>query len=1277
MLLRRLAKVLGIGAAIALSLLLAAMLALKIAIDRVPRYQAEIRAWVYRQTGLHVRFSRVSPALRWYGPELSFRDLELRAADDRQVLARAVRGRIGIDFWRVLASGHWFTPRIDLDSPTIVIARTGPTRFSLTTGIALHDARTTAAAFHPSDLPPGILSIRDGRLTVTGWNRRLPRLVLDHVDLLARRDAGAVQLRLDARLPAELGGELHFDGRAAGLDESDAPRWHATLATRGVSFAGWRRLLPDTLGHLRSGSGAFRLYASGAGRDLSNAKFDFSATRIVARASGGALARFDRIAGHLELTHAADRWTLAGQRVQAQRDGRTDPPSRFVVTWRGIRGGGLDLRAHASYLRADNLLPLAALLPQNSTRARLIALAPTGEWRDASLELERANSHAPWRFRVRARFHNAGFAAFGRSPGVHGLSGVLAGDQDAGHVAFASQSLIVDWPAQWPRPIGVDRLDGTVYWSRAATGLLIATPRLEVDNADGRLTVLAAVRLPGAGHSPRLDLVGRLRDGNLADTTLYLPRSTLHPKPLAWLDQAFLGGRVPSGEVVFHGPVRHFPFRDGSGVFLARLQVAGATLRFARGWPAMREVSADVRFRDQGLRVRVGRATIDHLVVSGARVRIADFHDAVLTARAETSSDAATVLRFLRDSPINAFAHGGFTDWRAAGAVDARVHLRFPFKDFIHRRVVVKARLQGVTLGRRGVSVAAEGLSGALTVNRSQVVAANLAGRLLGGPLKVVARHARAGARGTRIDFDGIAHGAALAAAIGLPPAGRLSGATSWHARLTILDAPERERRLRVSSDLGGLAIELPAPLDKPANRPMPSSIEVRWPRASAPRIDFALGTIARGALEWKAGATGPQFARAAIGFGGEAPRFDPTETLDLDGRIDRIDLRGWSRFLSRGRGGTALPTVRVGARLRIGEADYAALAVHDVDLGVAASGAGWRVTFGGPGTEGSLRIPTGGTRTPPWDFDFTKLDVIEPTARMRSKGPRTAPPHVDPSRLPAARIRVGRLTWAGRRLGAVRAQVSAVADGLVLDDLSFAGRSFTAHLRGDWRGVGTGAGHLVGILASGNVEETMADLGYARVIAGKTGRVDFDLRWTGVPTVDAFREAAGRVKIALVHGQVFGIKPGAGRVLGLASVAALPRRLALDFSDVTDKGLAFDRVDGTFTLHGGNAYTNDVLLKGPAAQIGVVGRIGLKAQDYDQIAVVTNRVGSTLPLAGALAGGPVVGAAVLLFTEVFKQPIQGLERGYYRISGSWDNPKVQRIDHAAAAAAIAQYGKP
>ncbi len=125
-------------------------------------------------------------------------------------------------------------------------------------------------------------------------------------------------------------------------------------------------------------------------------------------------------------------------------------------------------------------------------------------------------------------------------------------------------------------------------------------------------------------------------------------------------------------------------------------------------------------------------------------------------------------------------------------------------------------------------------------------------------------------------------------------------------------------------------------------------------------------------------------------------------------------------------------------------------------------------------------------------------------------------------------------------------------------------------------------------------------------------------MNWIGAPTAESLESATGHVQVALDKGQIVGLKPGAGRVLGLASLAELPRRLALDFSDLTDKGFAFDTIRGDFDLQDGSAYTDNVLVKGPAAEIGLIGRVGLKNKDYDQTAVVTGNVGSSpLPLAG------------------------------------------------------------
>ena len=140
-------------------------------------------------------------------------------------------------------------------------------------------------------------------------------------------------------------------------------------------------------------------------------------------------------------------------------------------------------------------------------------------------------------------------------------------------------------------------------------------------------------------------------------------------------------------------------------------------------------------------------------------------------------------------------------------------------------------------------------------------------------------------------------------------------------------------------------------------------------------------------------------------------------------------------------------------------------------------------------------------------------------------------------------------------------------------------------------------------------------------------------------------------------------MEPGAGRVFGLMSLTHLPRRLALDFNDLTGEGLAFDTLSGTFRLTDGDAYTDNVTLRGSAAEIGLAGHANLRDRTYDQTAVVTGQLGASLGVAGALAGGPAVGAALLLFSQIFKESLKGVTRGYYRITGSWDDPQVRRID--------------
>ena len=86
----------------------------------------------------------------------------------------------------------------------------------------------------------------------------------------------------------------------------------------------------------------------------------------------------------------------------------------------------------------------------------------------------------------------------------------------------------------------------------------------------------------------------------------------------------------------------------------------------------------------------------------------------------------------------------------------------------------------------------------------------------------------------------------------------------------------------------------------------------------------------------------------------------------------------------------------------------------------------------------------------------------------------------------------------------------------------------------------------------------------------------------------------------------------GTGSYAGLLSLTEIPRRLALDFTDFFKSGLAFNQITGSFTLDGGNAYTEDLRIDGPAAEIRVRGRTGRRFQASSFRAFTLSAVSAT-----------------------------------------------------------------
>jgi uncharacterized protein (TIGR02099 family) len=1270
--LRRCLKVLLFAVAGCAALMLILMLGIKIALDRAPHSQAQIKDWVYARTGYHIGFSSVSPAFRWYGPELYFEQLELRSQDDRRVLARAHGGRIGANIWQLLQNGKLFALRIEIDSPNLSIARLGPTKFAIASEIVIGGDETPSyETLTLNDLPAGTLVIRRGFVALQDWNTALPRLDLRDVSLDLTRVSNFFSASLSARMPDALGGRLSVSGTVRGAGRFPTLDWNGLASASGMSFPGWREFLPEYLTRLDAGTGAFQTLMRGRGGTLSRADLEFNATGVVAKLADGPNAVMDQVSGSLALTHVADRWTLLGRHLRAVREGRQDPEAEFDARWVDNESGVLELAAEANYLRAEALLPLVGLMPQKDIRERLRDLAPTGEWSDMRLSLARRSVDDPWRFDAHAKFRDMGFAPVGRAPGLRGLTGSFAGNEVAGHVIIDTQTAVYNWPDQFPEPLPLPVLKTTLYWKRSAQELLVASSDLALRTRDASLKGKLSWTRPSDGSSPVFIMASSIDDANVANARLYMPRLQLAPPALAWLDRAFIAGRVPHGDFVFNGPVRHFPFRDGSGLFLIRFRAEHVTLDYRENWPRLENVAAIVEFRNEGMSAKVQSALASDLKIDSGDVRFVDFKTGEMQVHGMAHGDASEALHYLTATPLDALAEQGFSSVEAKGPAKCTLDLFFPFKDFDHRRVLVHVDLDDATLNRKGATLAATEVSGSADVDGAQVVRADMHGRMLGGAFQMTAHVPRSHPARTQLDFRGTLSGEALRGALSLPDSFGITGQTDWHGVLRMAPEPARERSLRLTSSLAGLDLKLPQPLSKPAGASMPTSVDVQWPAPNTTQLRVTLASVLRTdvTFDWDAG--GAKLARAAVSFGSAEPAFSDSQTVNAGGNIEELDLAGWLRLTAGAKTQKPLGSYLRSAKFTVSQIDYLGLTFRDVSLALAENSGGWRIGLDGPNVVGNISLPGPQDPSAPWDLDFERLK-FSVASDTGDAGSGAAKNPDDPRALPAINFHAAELAWDDRQFGEVRATIVKLDDGVSLKELTATSPSYGANATGVWRG---DSSEIKGTIMSSDVGETMKELGFAAVIDAKVGHVDFDMKWAGAPTADDLAAADGHVQIVLDKGQIVGLKPGAGRVLGLASFSELPRRLALDFSDLTDKGFAFDTIHGDFDLHEGVAETNNLLVKGPAAEIGLIGKVGLKNRDYDQTAVVTGNVSSTLALP-AFAAGPVVGGAVLLFTQVFKQPLRGLVRGYYRITGSWDNPTVERIKGAEAATATAEAPK-
>ncbi|MEO5622495.1 MAG: YhdP family protein [Dokdonella sp.] len=965
---------------------------------------------------------------------------------------------------------------------------------------------------------------------------------------------------------------------------------------------------------------------------------------------------FDRVAFAARWQRVAEGWNFDLANF-VTNSALTASPARVTVERRGDEANGLyRMGAQAVALEPfGNLAMLANGVPEG-LRHWLYLAHPRGTIAAAQVRWAGALDYD-----IDAKLRDVDLANADVVPGIEHININLHGDAEAILLQIPAQALRIDYPHVFRKPFRFTQFGGDVIARRVDDAWRLETDRIGFEGEGYGGELRGTVDLHG-GQRPFVDMYAALSHADVVAAKLFWPTLTMPPKAIEWLDRALVAGHLIDGRIALRGDLADWPFHDRSGRMVARAGIADMTLDYDHEWPRAEKIDARVTFLNDSLGLDVDAGESMGNRIAEAHAAIADFGPLILDLSAKVEGSGSTLLGFLRATPIGKRYQEQLKDLAIGGKGVVAFTLNLPIKQIETLTVDGSAEITGAKIDHNAFNLHFIDATGHLRFNQNGFAADQLDVRFRERAAKLSLaiggfvsdpRHAFEASLSGRFPIASVfADVPAL-----LPMLGDFPGESTWTAHVGVDNALNGINRsaLSLDSDMRGTAIGLPAPFSKSAEALMPFHLDLDLPY-SGQVFSAQLGDIA--AIKGRLPGNGKLFG-ARIDFGAQTAGEPPAGGIAIGGRVKTLEAGAWLDRVEHGSSGVNDALVQA-IDLHVDDFVFAHRHFPDLHLGLDNLADATSLTFDGAPLKGRLAIPKSDQVSRGIHADFERIHW-----------PETPPDAADanafadmaPASVPPLHISVGDFQLGSASFGSAQFDSHPVTGGMQVDTLTSHSPNITMQASGAWTGTAQdNRSHLAIDLSAQNLGHMMDALGFPGLIDGGATHAKIDATFDGPPSAFALPKLDGTLSLDVAEGRILDVHPGAGRIFGLFSLTEIPRRLSLDFSDFFQSGLSFNSITGTFRLADGNAYTDDLTIKSPAAEIVVTGRTGLRAKDYDQQMNVTPHAGSTLAIVGAIAGGPVGAAAGLVMQGILNKPLGKAIARRYTVTGSWDKPKITQL---------------
>jgi uncharacterized protein (TIGR02099 family) len=920
----------------------------------------------------------------------------------------------------------------------------------------------------------------------------------------------------------------------------------------------------------------------------------------------------------------------------------------------------------ADRLDLGPLQPLvAALAPlPDTTMALLEQLKPQGALRNIQLDYRPLLTDSK-RLQFSANLERIGFAAWHGSPAAENVSGSISGDLGQGELRVDSEDFSLHFPTLFPQPWRYKTANALLTWQIDEQAFTLRSPYLQVVGEEGLAAADFLIRLRvDPSEEDYMDLRVGLRNGDARYTEKYLPSRSpgLSHELDAWLKSAIRGGAVDEGLFQYQGSLNKGAKNAERSISLF-FAVHDVELAFQPGWPSLREGRGSVLIEDTGVRVDLAEGRLLDSRVRNAQALIATALPGQPPRLLLTSELASTVddaLHILQQTPIGTAET--FAGWRGAGALTGKLKLDLPLRKGLTPVVVVDFAADGAQLSLPNPPLQFSQVQGAFRYNTASGLSApDIRAHVLGHAVRgtVLAEGAQGRAR-SRIEASGQIAVNELSMWLGVTEPLPVSGSLPYRLNLALNGA---DSQLRVSSTLKGTVIELPVPFGKTAD----TERSTEWRMSLGGReqrywLDYA------DLLSLSFAASPGQFnqGRGEIRLADGPSSLPTSQGLRVRGRVAQLDWTAWQPVLQPY---TSVPVndaqqLFKDAQLRIGRFNGFGVSLDALEVGVERESAKWMISLDSSQLKGQVGLPEGGGAPIALTLDYLRF----PAAKLKVDGePVVEAPDplaaVDPSSFPALDVRIAEVFQGMEPLGSWSLKARPISGGVRFSELDLNLKGLKVGGRAIWQQTASGVRTAYeGRLGGADIADVLISWSFAPTASSRDFHVDVDGDWPGSPAWFSMKRFTGLLDASLRAGQFSEVQGPASalRVFGLLNFNSIGRRLRLDFSDLTGKGLSYDRVKGKLEAKKGVFVTRDpITLVGPSSNLELNGTLDMANERIAAKLLVTLPVTNNLPLAALIVGAPAIGGALFIADKLLGDRVARFASVQYDVTGPWQNPDI------------------